>query len=282
MKNSHFKKDFYEETFRAFVDNLNLLYVSFTRAKYEIHSLSHLGGKEGEIKNTGDLLFEIIQNYSLHDNREFPEADLKSLMNNKTKHFQLGIAEAKESVVGPGDLIKTNILEEYPVNFNTKGLSLNHKNIYLSELKEDDPRRTGYGTQMHEILADIKTAGDTENALRKAWLKGLLDTEDKNKLSEKITSFLQNKPFSDWFSGNWKCKTESDLYNSHGKILRPDRVMISGKTAIVLDYKFGDERKSSYQGQVKEYGMALKEAGYEEIKLFLWYFNLEELVEVEL
>jgi len=56
-----------------------------------------------------------------------------------------------------------------------------------------------------------------------------------------------------------------------GKERRPDRVMISGSEAVVVDYKFGAEHSQSYDRQVSDYMTSLKEMGYQDVKGYLWY-----------
>ena len=47
-----------------------------------------------------------------------------------------------------------------------------------------------------------------------------------------------------------------------GNMQRPDRVMISGKHAIVIDYKFGHEQPTSHLEQVRDYMSLLRQMGY--------------------
>ncbi len=280
MKESHFSVEFFEETFRTYVDNLNLLYVAFTRAGKELHSCSRL---EKNISNVGDVIHEIISNQNQSKkNTEFPSADLTSAYHPDMAFFAYGSPEDNTPDKQKTKKLHTRLLKDYPVNDRTLALNLNHKNIYLSDLKEDYRNRTGYGTQMHEIFSDIKTVDDIDKAVRKAWLKGLLNSEDRDNIQEDLQNKLFKVPFNEWFSGKLHCKTEADLYTSAGEIIRPDRVMITGNKAIILDYKFGNKKKSSYQDQIREYGRALLSAGYDEVNLYLWYYNLDVLEEVSL
>lgn len=60
---------------------------------------------------------------------------------------------------------------------------------------------------------------------------------------------------------------------------RPDRVMINGKKAIVVDYKFG-EKHNSYRKQIALYCSLLSKMGYSEVKGYLWYVREGEIEEV--
>jgi ATP-dependent exoDNAse (exonuclease V) beta subunit len=281
MKNSMFWKEYYEEMFRTFVDNLNLLYVAFTRAELELHSFSFLSKDPENITSIADLIWDILnKSRPAEKHPDYLMADLAGSLNTKKGIFSYGTPSAKPVAMSKKDGVVTEILSEYQVFTKTKALNLNHKNIYLSGLKEDEKGKTGYGTQMHEIFAEIDTLNDLDSALRNAWLKGLLSGKDRENLEIEIKDKLSRKPFTVWFSGEWKSKREMDLTEGKGNILRPDRVMMKENELIILDYKFGKEKKHHYTLQLKEYAKALEKSGYEYIRMFLWYYNLDELEEV--
>jgi len=75
-------------------------------------------------------------------------------------------------------------------------------------------------------------------------------------------------------------KREAGIILNSGKVRRPDRVMIKGNNAIVVDYKFGAVKNDKYRIQVRTYLHDLKQMGYENIQGYLWYVELEEVEEV--
>lgn len=282
MKESHFKEDYYEELFRTYIDNLNLLYVTFTRAESELHSLSVLSDDKGGVKNVGDMLLKIMNEYYESEiDKNYPVADLNQGFQKEALYFSFGKPGFKAAGKVKEDKLATNLLTEYPVTETSTKLVLNHKNIYLSDLKEDEKSYTGYGTQMHEILSGIIKYDDIVISARNAWLKGLLSSEERDHLENELAERLLKDPFKDWFSGNWKCKVEEDIINDKDDILRPDRVMIRDNSVIVLDYKFGFQKKEAYKKQLHQYYEVLKSAGYDKIRLYLWYYRRNEIEEIE-
>ena len=61
----------------------------------------------------------------------------------------------------------------------------------------------------------------------------------------------------------------------------PDRVMIRGTRAVVVDYKFGSREPGRYRRQVGEYLGLLRQMGYTECEGYLWYVKLGEIEKVE-
>ena len=81
-------------------------------------------------------------------------------------------------------------------------------------------------------------------------------------------------PFSDWFSGNWKVMNEAGIVVPGEHLYRPDRVLINGNKALVIDYKFGKRLDARYNAQVKKYAGYLNEMGFKVVEGYVWYVNL--------
>ena len=87
---------------------------------------------------------------------------------------------------------------------------------------------------------------------------------------------------TEWFSGEWEdVRCEQEIL-SKGKTLRPDRVMIRGDKAVVVDYKFTSEPNDDYHTQVEEYISELKNMGcYTTIEGYIWYVHLNKIESVK-
>ena len=85
----------------------------------------------------------------------------------------------------------------------------------------------------------------------------------------------------DWFNGTYKLFNERAILiaNDQKKSRRPDRVMIKGDTAIVVDYKFAREREE-HSTQVKLYMDLLKKIGYKNVRGYLWYVYKNDIKEI--
>ena len=54
---------------------------------------------------------------------------------------------------------------------------------------------------------------------------------------------------------------EQSLFDAEGQEYRPDRVVLQGRRALIVDYKFGQE-KESYLHQLRRYAALWHELGY--------------------
>ncbi len=63
-------------------------------------------------------------------------------------------------------------------------------------------------------------------------------------------------------------------------LLRPDRIMISGDSAVVVDYKTGEKIPTKYNRQIERYAQTLKDTGIKNVSGYLWYLSSNEVEKV--
>jgi RecB family exonuclease len=68
------------------------------------------------------------------------------------------------------------------------------------------------------------------------------------------------------------------IYNGHS--WRPDRVMIRGEEAVVVDYKFGINAPATHRRQIERYADLLRQMGYKSVSGYLWYISTERIEQV--
>ena len=102
----------------------------------------------------------------------------------------------------------------------------------------------------------------------------MLDSEEIAAISHSIAQAEKHPTISEWFSDVWDdVKCEAEII-SRNEIRRPDRVMIAGRRAVIVDYKFGEQRSASYKRQMSEYIELLQNMGcYDTIEGYVWYIT---------
>ena len=73
-----------------------------------------------------------------------------------------------------------------------------------------------------------------------------------------------------FFEANSKVYKEQAILKNGAKTIKPDRVVIKGQEAYLLDYKTG-EKQEKHRTQINEYETALQEMNYEVVKKVLVY-----------
>ncbi len=274
---SCFDNDFVQETFHAHVDNLNLLYVAFTRAKNAFFCFCPDKTKSG---TTADWI-----------KRSFT-TDIKSSQNDNKRVINLSdFFDSDKGIFSFGELT-ANILEKeqeenriitgrYYVNTSVKGLRLKlHGEKWFIKEAEKQQLKLNYGRLMHDILASIITQDDIARAVRKMVFDGRINENEGSMIIEKITAALSRPEVQGWFERSAEIITETDILAPGGTIRRPDRVIISGNKATVVDFKFGGEKKED-QKQVQQYCRLIREMGYYDAEAFLWYVDEDKIISVK-
>jgi hypothetical protein len=148
------------------------------------------------------------------------------------------------------------------------------------QIKESD--YIDIGELLHEIMSHLITGEELERELARKQMEGLIaTTEERNKISRLIRNALSHDNAKEWFSGKYNVINECSILHRDGdqKISRPDRVMINGNKAIVVDFKYARER-DKHMKQVEEYMQKLRLMGFKEVEGYLWYLYSNRIIPV--
>ena len=281
LAGSIFAREYFAEKMQAFVDNLNLLYVAFTRCKSELFAFAPLpaGGKGGgQVRSTGELLFRTFTNPS-GENRA-NGIDLTSHWNGDEKLFTAG---TPRRVVEKGEISEGGDLrfDSYPVSDYSGRLRLRLRgNIFFAGDREIQ-KRIDEGRIMHEIFEHIITAGDVEKAVNRLCYQGVIGEGEAEELTGRINDMLEDERVFRWFDGSMRVRNEAGILLQGGDVKRPDRVMMKGDDVTVLDYKFGEQMHPANTRQMRGYMEELAKMGYRSVTGYIWYVstgNIEEVV----
>lgn len=272
---SLFAQDIIEEAMKDIVDNINLIYVAFTRPENELYVFVQKSENESEKKSNSttsisDLIISIVPTIENSSRSDVNEAICSTFcFGNKIQNSnQLSNElERKESW----------IIDTYPVaeSFKDVKFKLEAEEFFLS-IPSDKLSNLNHGKIMHELFSRIKTKDDVRKAINELIIDGQIALEESMSLGNKIHDLLTNEPFKTWFSGQWQTKTEASIATSDGHIYRPDRVMIKDKEALVLDFKFGAEQPS-HKKQIERYMKLLTEMSYNPVHGYVWYVDQNKL-----
>ena len=284
LRKTHFAEDYYHEKLHAYIDNLNALYVSFTRAK--------------------ESLFVFTPNDETKRRKEVSKLISMALKQNDkpTPDYLTSLATTDkstcETVSFPAGLhIEGDIFEwgsrwhptytpaavagEIPMQQMTSILPDNRIFLRLhcnGGFLEDKKRK--YGILMHEILSNIQTDADIRRAIMDKEAAGEIDRNESIELTERLERLLVLPEVAKWFDGSMQVMNETEILYGNGKTYRPDRIMLDGEQAFVIDYKFGDNENPHDRQQVKKYMSLVQESGYQHVTGYLWYIELHKIVPV--
>lgn len=277
LANTIFAPDYFKEKLYAYIDNLNTLYVAFTRSKEELIALAPRPKKPGEAPaSVSGLLWNGLA-ASVAETAEGEELEiLADAFDQEEGVFEMGTWWKPSLQKESGDLVELPVRPIRSVSPDDRlHLRLHGKGFFF-----DDTRRK-HGTLMHEILSAIRTAADVERAVESYRAAGVIDREESGELVGRLQALLAKPEVADWYDGCARVMNEVDILAGKGLAKRPDRVMIYPDRVVIVDYKFGAKEEKRHQAQVRNYLKLVRRMGYSRVEAYLWYIELDKIEAVK-
>ncbi len=245
------------------LDNLNLMYVAFTRAIERLHIITIKATTQKK-----ETVNKWIQSY------------LKETIGSLTNNFnEWGVLEKKQHLAKKDLLHSFNISQ---LQFNSNPHLINIKGAHKLNLRQVQGEETARenGIKMHYILSQINSRKDILPVLNKMMIEGLVAAEEKQNLEQKIINILENSILKKYFLEHLKYKNEAEIITDDGELLRPDKIVFTEDHIAVIDYKTGKQNAKAYLTQMNKYSDALLKMEHTKIKKVLVYVEdnvVEEL-----
>ena len=283
MTGTIYEAYYHHEHLQNVVDNLNLLYVAFTRARRNLYVI----GRRNARNSRSEIIEQVLPALTGGTLSGQEDTELPLL-------FEYGVQEAYKAPETNGTLTKNPFLQPSEpmfvniTSYNGKAefRQSNQSREFINGDDEQGARQyIQLGNVLHRIFATIRTTADTPNALHLLEQEGILydDEITLDRITRMIGKRLEHPQVADWFSDRWTLFNECTILctDADGNAIqrRPDRVMTDGKEWIVVDFKFGHPR-DEYHDQVREYMSLLSAMGHGNIRGYLWFVYSNQIVEV--
>ncbi len=272
LVNTDFEGAFLEETLESVLDALNKTYVAFTRAKERLyisapHKVLKPGGSFHQINHFLEAIMgEESLGMNLNENNNILKYVNKSIYNKPSKKEALGEMAS---------------ISTYPNSSYINHLSIRPDSERFFMLQgTEDARNISLGNQVHEVLSLMTNAYEMDAVVNQLLLEGSVLDSDLPHIKERVSNLMNNAQIKSWFESDYQVFAEREL-QFDGRMLKPDRVMVKGDKAIIVDYK-KEKPSDSHHAQVRHYMEALRALGYPETMGYLVYVDSVEIEEVVL
>ena len=260
LKDTAYAQDYYQEHMQAYLDNLNLLYVAFTRPEDQLYVWAQRPSKE-QLKTTADLLQQTLAG----------AADWARCWDAKGGILEIGqlpmAASATTAVPSPSTPAVPMCAPSEP--------SL--AQALLAAPMPMHSAQAQYGVLVHQVLAHVHEAEDVAAALDILQAAGEIDQTIREQLMSQLTALLHQPRVRDWFSAQWEVKSEATILSPAGQMLRPDRVLMRPGQVVVIDFKTGIPQ-SYHKQQVQAYAALLYDMGHPQVEAYLLYTATGQVV----
>ncbi len=244
------------------LDNINLLYVTLTRAIEHLYIISENQKETNDPKWYSQFFIEYLKSQSKFEDNVF--------------EYEFG---SKERVSKKKEVNKnTQELEDF---ISSSWQDHNINIVATSSLLWDSEKGASilYGNSIHEILSKIKTATDIEDAIDHYLMNGTVTEVEVKLITNVIKKVIEHSKLSDYFQQNLTIYNEREILTSDKEIIIPDRLIVDeNNQATIIDYKTGNPDKK-YHNQLNKYARAVKELGLEVKSKLLVYIDDEIVIE---
>lgn len=264
LKDTIYARDYYQEHLQAHLDNLNLLYVAFTRPEDQLYIWAPRPSKVA-LKTTADLLQQTLVHQTSDD-----MPDWTHCWDEDAGILEIGRPAAQ--VAAPHTAPPWS---EPPTLMPAYEASLVH--ALLTAPAASSSAQARYGKLVHHVLARITYADDLPGVLSDLRATEDIDQQIQVRLEAQLVALLNQPQVHDWFSADWEVKNEATILTPSGQMLRPDRVLIQPNQTVVIDFKTGMPQPHHSQ-QIQAYTALLRDMEHANVAGYLLYVATGQIV----
>lgn len=275
MADSYFAPGYYREQVLAQIDAVNMFYVAVTRAEEELHLMMSSNPRDNSA--IGGVVRRVM---TAEDDAAVSMGPVRGVrtVSDGLELMEFGTPLTPER----GDRPAVRALKIYSTNPpGTKVRLRLPSSRYFGEAEARFAPRD-LGVLMHKAFEEAENIDDIRAAMSRMSADGMISDEERGRLEKLVASAFADPLVAGWFGGGWdEVRNENDiLVPGSGSPRRPDRVMIRGTQAVVVDYKFGQAVVPSHARQVADYLSLLCRMGYEHAEGYVWYVALDRIEKV--
>ncbi|MCP5102153.1 MAG: UvrD-helicase domain-containing protein [bacterium] len=264
LEDTFFKKAYNVEAEKVLIDNINLLYVAFTRAVDNLYIIAQRKKKNENYQRLNELAVPMmVEDRERDGNFTFGELVVQD--------------EAKSK---PTDVFFDSAHKLISNRWDSR-ITIRRKSKEFWRFDTGyRAKRRNWGILVHQVLSHIRTLDDVPHAVDNALLAGDIERKEKRTLERKLTDIFEIETVKEWFdpAHGHHVFAESPIITEAG-VLRPDRVMVLEDRVVIIDFKTGRKNKAHAQ-QLIQYKEVIRGMGYKNIDAYLLYLDNKKIEKI--
>ena len=269
LEDTFFAGFYARERTKVQLDNLNLLYVAFTRAETGLIAFAPSPETRG-VKGT--IAFLLYQSMDTDDS-------LRLYWNETKTVWSQGAWEAP-TAKKQGNAAALQLDEYLSSPWRSKLVIRQSGSKWFQDAADLQRDKRDYGIHMHAVLSRMQYADDLERMLASLIHEGTISIGERDILNVQLDELLTNEKIAGWFSRDWDVRTEVPVIVPDGDEYRIDRLLLRDKKAVIVDFKTG-KRKKADEKQVADYMEILRRMNFIEVEGYVLYLGENAIVEVK-
>ncbi|MDA0195138.1 MAG: UvrD-helicase domain-containing protein [Bacteroidetes bacterium] len=226
LKSTLFFKDYYEELIKSYLDNLNILYVAFTRAEEVIMGCCLQHKSKGEVRGASAVVGEYLRSeYKL----EAIEAHIKNDYEEITlgNFPSVGIEELEK------DPIEAVTMDHFPSYPWSDRLTIKRELAEISVTKEVNVIEP---IVLVEIIKSTESMATLNSTLSDKINRGIAHENERGDLQQALNEILKNEEVAFWFNPKYQVALEALILMPDSNEVLIDRIVYSDKTIKLIQF----------------------------------------------
>lgn len=275
LSSTVFASDYFEELLLNYMDGLNTLYVASTRAKDYLCIIcpktpkTKNEKKESKDKPLNDMQLVLSKLLELKSNAD-------STFNFENDLYTFGEILTNSDQIVQSETNQALMLNTYPVNeYITERFKRNsqHDQTWFNAKQR-------MGIVLHKILEALDGKNNLDKLINEKMQEGLVRESEREEVKKAVNDVLMHEEIRYWFETAKAIISEKDMILEAGEVKRPDKLFILEDRAILLDFKFGEQKKK-YISDINLYrDNLMKMSEFKAVDAYLWYAQDRELQKV--
>ena len=262
LEETPLQEQYRHEMEKTFIENLNMLYVGFTRPQDRLYIIAQVKDFKSVTnqKNISFLLHRYLQHLDLWQDDQYC--------------YQL--AKGTPTVKSATPLTDNLFAVEEFASYNwTQRLKLKqHANNVFDFATQQEHQRIN--RKLHYALSRITTAKELGFALKQLVNEGIISSKETAELRSMLNRIIQHPHLSRYFSKDILIEKEKEILNVRASRYKPDRIVFDGTKVVLLDFK-APPFTQEHADNLNFYAGLFRELLFTEIECVLYYFDVEEV-----
>ncbi len=250
-----FSQDYYEEMIRAYIDNINLLYVAFTRAEECLYTFA-----APKISRSGECKLNSIANALHHvcvagDGPPLIRGDWQEA----ERIFTLGQPPSRPSTKDEEKTVTT--LSGYPAHRWRNRISVRPLAKSFFEMDTAGKMHINRAVIRRDILSRLRSKEDLSPTVKRVYHERGLGREDCQAVLKELEQALNHTSLQAWYAEEADIRMGINLISQKGMQISPDRLVVQGKHIILVQFHEDAQHPRSLR-QLRAGAASLQEMGY--------------------
>lgn len=276
LNQSLFAKSFESERQKTALDNVNLLYVAFTRARERlyVYYLEKPDPKTAKGAQTAPPMVTVGDAI-----KAVRKAALESGAVQVTESYERGMEQPPHASRKPkGATLATELLS-LPWHKRIR-MEKKHKKHWTGSLSALQQNAMGIPleTVAAEALRRLDTADDLAKVLKDLVEEGLLQSRDHMSLRIKLDRILAEEKIKLWYAQGAEVRKEAEILTEDAELYHPSRLVIQHPLAHVVDFVVADEGNDLRKYQ-QTYAKNLRKMGFKKVELHIFDIGTETFLD---